>query len=519
MEAVWSRERLADFVRGKLIYARSDQAETVAPPDWLLAISDGLGPNDDSTAALEHTHPEDRNLLIASFMEAAATPGAVTKARMRALDDDRWLTIDIEWLNQLDNPDLGCLICTLDEVAGQDVAAPDGTEEEGDHRTARWMVMELDGMGVIQSVRGKSVETLGYRASQLRGHSISNFLASESLADGYAHFQAVRAEPGATSTTRRRWIRRDGTEVWLEASFLNQGRDTILVVVWDITERRAQEQQLGELTRQFQMLADEVPAAVFRCDTAGNVQFHNARWTELVDGCAGTRLTDLVHPDDVPTLVANLATLAGGNEADRRTLDVRSHRGDAVWRVALRWSGDTTVMGSIEDVTATVRLHREVRHDALTGLLNRQGLAEELGRAIVDHRAGSLVVFLDLDGFKMVNDVHGHDAGDLVLVEIGRRLTAALRPGDSVGRYGGDELVVVCREVGDADDALLTARLEAALAGPVAFPGGSWEPAASVGAARPEPGDDLAAVLRRADLAMFAVKRRRKEARGLTTRR
>jgi diguanylate cyclase (GGDEF)-like protein/PAS domain S-box-containing protein len=520
METDWSRERLDAFVRGKLIYTRDERGETAAAPDWLVACSDGIGPNDSSAAALEATHPEDRHLLITSFIEALADPGGVHHTRMRAFDDGRWVTIDIEWLNQIGNPDVGALVCTLDEVMGVEVEAPVGEEDDaGDHRAARWMIMGVTGIGRIESVRGKVVEILGYRPSQLRGRMISEFLVSDTLADGYVNWSSLLAEPGATSTSRRRWLRRDGTEIWLESSYLNQGSDTILAVLWDITERRAQEQELAELTRQFQMLADEVPAAVFRCDADGVVVFNNARWDELVADHPGvTRLDELVHPDDAGALAAVLADTSASPADERRSVDIRSLSGAAVWRVALRRAGATSLIGSIEDVTAAVRLQRQVRHDALTGLLNRQGLAERLDAALAEDPGGTVVVFLDLDGFKMVNDVHGHDAGDQVLAEIGRRLTAALRPGDAVGRYGGDEFVVVCRDAPGREQ-VLADRLEEALAGPVTFPGGQWEPAASVGAARPTAGEDLAAVLHRADLAMFAVKRRRKEERGLTARR
>jgi diguanylate cyclase (GGDEF)-like protein len=112
-----------------------------------------------------------------------------------------------------------------------------------------------------------------------------------------------------------------------------------------------------------------------------------------------------------------------------------------------------------------------------------------------------------------VNDVHGHDAGDVVLREMAARLTSAVRPEDLVGRYGGDEFVVICRSVEASHAATLPHRLEQALEGPIHFPGGHWPASASVGAARPAPGDDLKSVMRRADQAMFEEKRQRDGAR------
>ena len=170
-------------------------------------------------------------------------------------------------------------------------------------------------------------------------------------------------------------------------------------------------------------------------------------------------------------------------------------------------------------MTATVRLQTEARHDALTGVLNRQGLDEHLAGALAEDPDTTLVVFIDLDGFKWVNDVHGHDAGDVVLTEIARRLAGGLRPGDAIGRYGGDEFVAVFRGVPAGGDAGIVARIDATIAGPVTFEGGEWLAAASIGAARLQPGEDLATVLRRADQAMFEAKRERKQALGHHPRR
>jgi diguanylate cyclase (GGDEF)-like protein len=149
------------------------------------------------------------------------------------------------------------------------------------------------------------------------------------------------------------------------------------------------------------------------------------------------------------------------------------------------------------------RLAFAATHDPLTGLANRPLLIDRLEHALARRRGTLAVVFIDLDGFKAVNDRHGHQAGDDTLIRVARAIEGAVRPADTVARFGGDEFVVVADELGPADAESLAKRLTAAV-GEVAI--GALRLEASVGIAMAEPADSAETLLRRADGAMYAHK-------------
>jgi len=514
---------MRELVRGRLVLMRDASAATLPVPEWLADASLGVV-DTDSAESLANTYPADRHLLIDVFGRSIERPGDPQTERLRMKVGDHWLHMEITWLNLLGTPDVDGIVCLVRPVAGQPITAPED-REAGDHDATNWMVMTLDDSGVIVSVAGRLRDMLGYETDEVIGQRPTKFLPVESAGDSVRLWLELREHPGNVSTSRRPWLRKDGTSIWLEASYLNraqQGDAPVTAVVWDITERMAQEQALRQreaevraLAEDFRLLADEVPAAVFRCSADGTVEFHNARWTELLEGREGvTRLHDLVAPPDWPALNAVLRRLALGARTDQRTVDLRGSDGTSVWRLGLRSMGDAhtgprSFVGSVSEVSDTLQLRREARQDPLTGLLNRHGLTEQLEKALSGNPARTAVVFLDLDRFKAVNDSFGHDAGDTVLREVARRLTGGLRPTDVLARYGGDEFVAVCTAADTTNLDAIAQRLIHALGGPIEFEDGNWEPQASIGVVRSEPGDTPASLIHRADLAMFAVKRAR----------
>ena len=162
---------------------------------------------------------------------------------------------------------------------------------------------------------------------------------------------------------------------------------------------------------------------------------------------------------------------------------------------------------------SSARLAHERLHDTLTGLPNRALFIEHTEHALaaLQRRGGHLAaLFVDLDRFKAVNDVHGHAVGDALLSAVATRLRRSVRSGDVVSRFGGDEFVVLCPDVDDAAEATWIAeRIQALLAPPLHIDGRKLEMTCSIGiAVHSGNGDqiDAAALIHKADLAMYRAK-------------
>jgi diguanylate cyclase (GGDEF)-like protein/PAS domain S-box-containing protein len=250
----------------------------------------------------------------------------------------------------------------------------------------------------------------------------------------------------------------------------------------------------------------------------------------------GSELATLIHPEDLGCVVHEVRRFLAASPAEEPTTRIECRfksGGGGTSRSSEAESGggwlnvESTVnrhhgglIFNSRDVTERVRLQAQLQHNAehdpLTDLPNRALFTKRVGQALSGRRSsdrGTAVLFIDLDGFKAVNDTIGHQAGDELLVQAARRLQDAVRQTDTASRLGGDEFAALIVGDGGRDRTArehqifeLADRLRVTLSQPYAIDGNDVRVAASIGVSFSEPGLGAGELLRNADLAMYRAK-------------
>ncbi|MFF1810961.1 putative bifunctional diguanylate cyclase/phosphodiesterase [Streptomyces sp. NPDC058251] len=242
------------------------------------------------------------------------------------------------------------------------------------------------------------------------------------------------------------------------------------------------------------------------------------------DELVGSELASLIHPEDLGCVVHEVRRFLAASPIEEPTtrIECRFRSGDGGWlnveSTVNRHHGG--LIFNSRDVTERVRLQAQLQHNAehdpLTDLPNRALFTRRVQQALSGRRStdrGTAVLFIDLDGFKAVNDTIGHQAGDELLVQAARRLQDSVRQGDTAARLGGDEFAALIVGDGGRDRAAreqqileLADRLRVKLSHPYAIDGNDVRVAASIGVGFAEPGLGAGELLRNADLAMYRAK-------------
>ncbi|HEX6921769.1 MAG TPA: EAL domain-containing protein [Actinomycetes bacterium] len=284
---------------------------------------------------------------------------------------------------------------------------------------------------------------------------------------------------------------------------------------------------LGTREKWFRSLVRNSSDVITVVDVRGVVRYQTPSVTRILGHdpqlLVGTRITGLMRPADGRKLEAALAA-AARNPGRPVTLEF------PIWHQKGRWCDTETTITSLvhdPDIRGLVLNSRDVSErrqleeqltqqaysDALTGLANRAFFRTRVEEALAQSFAAAevAVLFLDLDGFKGVNDAQGHHVGDELLGLVGKRLAHSVRPGDVVARLGGDEFAILVTGP-DAEEAAVwvAERVRRSLASPFVLDGRELALGASTGIAVSDRGDETAdQLLRNADLAMYRAKARR----------
>lgn len=368
------------------------------------------------------------------------------------------------------------------------------------------------------------LEYFGVTPAEARGRHISEVLGEAVYQLNLPYIEGALA--GREQLFERTLIDRHGVTRHTQASYLPDIVDGevrgFCVQVTDVTARVEAEHARDDAWRLFQIGMANAPfGKVVTTASAATLHINPSLCTLLgyrAEELMGRNFLDVIHPDDRPEADWELKRLQA-REVEQFASERRYVRrdGKTIWmqRTAVlvpgEHGGDDVIVAQFQDVTARRRAEAELARlaltDSLTGLHNRHALSEHADRyrRIADVSVG--VIFVDLDGFKAVNDNYGHFAGDGVLVHAARLLLEVVEAPNTAYRLGGDEFIVL---VPDAPDSDLVASLAAALGNALtadypttpttrltASVGWTWGPA-----------EDVEVLLRQADTEMYRHKHR-----------
>lgn len=387
--------------------------------------------------------------------------------------------------------------------------------------------------GLVEEANLAAARLLGSPRAALGGQPLSRFICPEDQ----DRYYGCRRELSATRAPQRCEVRlnRDPEEpVWalMETSRAPQssdGRCHLHTILLDITARKHGELALRAAHARLRLVAEIAALTVSEWDPHGDCLWASS--DSRASAATAVTATPVpmddwaqrLHPEDRPRVLAALRGFveapAGPNEIQYRIGESDSDYRWVLTRMEALADADGRVDRVLlvhEDVTlrhaSEDQAVRMAQHDPLTGLPSR-ALLDPVAQQMIEsaRRSGDqlAVIFMDLDGFKAINDLHGHEVGDQVLRAVARRLLGSFRAEDLVARLGGDEFVVVMASIPDAETAARAARkVMATLAPPHEIDGLHLSCAASLGISLfPRDGDTMGQLLQRADRAMYQAKK------------
>src|SRR5215208_444191 len=399
-----------------------------------------------------------------------------------------------------------------------------------DHAPIGVAMVSLEGQYL--QVNRSLCEILGYTDEELQATTWQEITHPDDLAASSAYARRIVEGEFPRYHMDKRFLHADGHTVWtsLSVSLVRDAEGEPLYFVsqiQDVTERERAESALRESEQRFRGSFGSAATGMALVGTDGRFLRVNRSLCEILGyterELLGKTFQRITHPDDLDVDLEHLRRLLAGEvrtyQTEKRYLRQDGH---VVWAIlsasVVHDEEDEPLyfVSQIQDVSERKvleeRLEHRAFHDTLTGLPNRHLLVNRLAHALErTRRRGyrqAVVLFMDLDGFKVVNDSLGHDAGDHLLVLLAERLRTCLRPEDTLARFGGDEFVVLLEDMEDPGEAVRVAeRITNELKKPFVMDGRNLFASVSIGIAqgnaRTKSPLDL---LRDADTAMYRAK-------------
>ncbi|MDO3402107.1 EAL domain-containing protein [Mycolicibacterium neoaurum] len=406
-------------------------------------------------------------------------------------------------------------------------------------------IIGTDPAGRVTVFNNGAERLLGWARAEMVGrslltiHHMPEVRSRAAELDIPAGFEVLthRVSPGHAEVREWTYVKRDGASIRVNLA-VSQMSDPdgacsgYIGVATDITERAAAEQALAESEERFRLAFDTAPMGMFLFDaatgSAGRITRCNQAMANLlgrrVDEIPGMLVTDLCdcEEDSCSESLGQLRELLVG---DRFEAEIALRRADG----CVEWgSASASVIAAggavpygicmVEHITARKQaeatLQHMVSHDQLTGLANRALLVDRVEQALSDAGRDGVgtvgMIFLDLDGFKAVNDTWGHGEGDDVLTVVAQRIQSVIRAGDTAARLGGDEFAVLCPDIADPGVVQRVAEcIRTEVSRPIQLSTGYIvdQLSVSAGVTLSQPDSTAETLLRRADELMYSSKR------------
>jgi diguanylate cyclase (GGDEF)-like protein/PAS domain S-box-containing protein len=490
---------------------------------------------------LESVHPDDAGRASGNLVRALSgeVPDDPTVVRVVAKNGE-WLWFDVVGADLLDNPLVDGYVLCLREITHRHELELNRRATEARFRAlvqnSSDVVLVLDENLMITFASPSVTSVFGLAEDEVVNMPGLDFVHPDDRAGLLPGLASVLETAHGQTTSTCRVFGADGAIHWVEAIVTNLLDDPnvsgLVANLRDITDRVEAERDARQLSQIFES-TDDLVAIV---DPDGRVRHANhaaLRFMHVEPGAPLPRIDieSWFNSWDLDRLRHEIVPHLHENGSWSGELEVLGPDGRSL-PVLAQFMAHTDRQGKIEHYSTVLRdiserkafeerLEHQATHDPLTGLPNRTLLLDRLAMAVARarrHETTLAVLFLDLDHFKVVNDSRGHTLGDRLLAQIAHRLTRALRPDDTVARFGGDEFVVLCEDLDDDAHAIETAeRIQRVLEDVFTIDGTEIYVAASVGISFFHRDAHLATtdeevtpevLLREADAAMYRAKER-----------